>query len=100
VSGFRGLLQKSPNMDSLVALGAGAAFVYSVIALFAMSGAVLAGDEEKIKYLMNQFYFESAATILTLITVGKALEAIEGITSATASHEKGEVAIGNFKRCG
>ena len=75
VSGFKGLLHKSPNMDSLVALGSGAAFVYSVIALFLMSGAVLAGDEEKIEYLMNQFYFESAATILTLITVGKMLEA-------------------------
>lgn len=75
VSGFKGLLHKSPNMDSLVALGAGAAFVYSVFVLFLMSGAVLAGDEEKIKYLMNQFYFESAATILTLITVGKMLEA-------------------------
>jgi len=75
VSGFKGLLHKSPNMDSLVALGAGAAFVYSVFTLFLMSGAVLAGDEEKIKYLMNQFYFESAATILTLITVGKMLEA-------------------------
>ncbi len=75
VSGFKALLHKSPNMDSLVALGSGAAFVYSVVALFEMSGAVLAGDEEKIKYLMNQFYFESAATILTLITVGKMLEA-------------------------
>ena len=75
VSGFKALLHKSPNMDSRVALGSGAAFVYSVIALFLMSGAVLSGDEEKIKYLMNQFYFESAATILTLITVGKMLEA-------------------------
>ena len=75
VSGFKALLHKSPNMDSLVALGSGAAFVYSVIALFLMSGAVLAGDEEKIEYLMKQFYFESAATILTLITVGKMLEA-------------------------
>lgn len=75
VSGFKALFHKSPNMDSLVALGSGAAFVYSVIALFLMSGAVLAGDEEKIKYLMNHFYFESAATILTLITVGKMLEA-------------------------
>lgn len=75
VSGFKALFHKSPNMDSLVALGSGAAFVYSVFALFLMSGAVLAGDEEKIKYLMNQFYFESAATILTLITVGKMLEA-------------------------
>ena len=75
VSGFKALFHKSPNMDSLVALGSGAAFVYSVIALFLMSGAVVAGDEEKIKYLMNQFYFESAATILTFITVGKMLEA-------------------------
>ncbi len=75
VSGFKGLLHKSPNMDSLVALGSGTAFVYSVIALFQMSGALMAGDEEKIKYLMDQFYFESAATILTLITVGKMLEA-------------------------
>lgn len=75
VSGFKALFHKSPNMDSLVALGAGAAFVYSVFALFLMSSAVVAGDEEKIKYLMNQFYFESAATILTLITVGKMLEA-------------------------
>ena len=75
VSGFKGLLHKSPNMDSLVALGSGAAFGYSVIALFLMSGAVLAGDKEKIEYLMKQFYFESAATILTLITVGKMLEA-------------------------
>ena len=75
VSGFKALFHKSPNMDSLVALGSGAAFVYSVIALFEMSGAVVVGDEEKIKYLMNQFYFESAATILTLITVGKMLEA-------------------------
>jgi len=75
VSGFKALFHKSPNMDSLVALGSGAAFVYSVIALFLMSGAVLAGDEEKIEYLMKEFYFESAATILTLITVGKMLEA-------------------------
>lgn len=75
VSGFKGLLHKSPNMDSLVALGSGAAFVYSVVALFEMSGAVVVGDEDKIKYLMNHFYFESAATILTLITVGKMLEA-------------------------
>ena len=75
ISGFKGLLHKSPNMDSLVALGAGAAFVYSVIALFAMSNAVLTGNDEKIQYFMNQFYFESAATILTLITVGKMLEA-------------------------
>ena len=65
VSGFKGLARKAPNMDTLIALGATAAFGYSVFALFAMTGAVL----------MDQFYFESAATILTLITVGKMLEA-------------------------
>ena len=75
ISGFKGLIHKSPNMDSLVALGSGASFVYSVIALFAMSNAVVEGNSEKIMYYMNQFYFESAAMILTLITVGKMLEA-------------------------
>ncbi|MBB5226768.1 heavy metal translocating P-type ATPase [Treponema ruminis] len=75
VSGFKGLVHRSPNMDSLIALGATAAFGYSVFALFAMTGAVVRSDEKQIMYYMNQFYFESAATILTLITVGKMLEA-------------------------
>ncbi|SDB14962.1 Cu2+-exporting ATPase [Pseudobutyrivibrio sp. YE44] len=75
ISGFKGLIHRSPNMDTLVALGATASFGYSVYALFAMSGAVVAGDETQIMYFMDQFYFESAATILTLITVGKTLEA-------------------------
>lgn len=75
VSGFKSLAHKSPNMDTLIALGSGASFVYSVYALFAMSGAVLNGNSEQIEYWMNQFYFESAAMILTLITVGKMLEA-------------------------
>ena len=75
VSGFKGLIHKAPNMDTLVALGATAAFGYSVFALFGMTGAVISGNEELVKYYMNQFYFESAATILTLITVGKMLEA-------------------------
>ena len=75
VSGFKGLAHRSPNMDSLIALGATAAFGYSVFALFAMTGAVVRSDEKLIMYYMNQFYFESAATILTLITVGKMLEA-------------------------
>ncbi len=75
INGFKGLLHRAPNMDSLVALGSGASFAYSVFALFAMSGAVLSGDSQKIMYYMNQFYFESAAMILTLITVGKMLEA-------------------------
>ena len=75
ISGFKGLLHKSPNMDTLIALGATASFAYSVFALFAMSSAVVHGETEKVMYYMNQFYFESAATILTLITVGKMLEA-------------------------
>ena len=75
ISGFKGLLHRSPNMDTLVALGATASYCYSVVALFAMTGAVLDGNEEQVMYYMNQFYFEAAATILTLITVGKMLEA-------------------------
>ena len=75
INGFKGLLGRAPNMDSLVALGSGASFAYSVFALFAMSGAVVAGNSDKVMYYMDQFYFESAAMILTLITVGKMLEA-------------------------
>lgn len=75
ISGFKGLFYRAPNMDSLVALGATASFVYSVYALFAMTAAVVSGDEMLIMHYMEQFYFESAATILTLITVGKTLEA-------------------------
>lgn len=75
ISGYKGLVNKSPNMDTLVALGATASYGYSVYALFAMSSAVLAGQQDMVTYYMNQFYFESAAMILTLITVGKMLEA-------------------------
>ena len=75
ISGFRGLIHRSPNMDTLVALGATASYGYSVAALFGMTGAVLDGSDERIMYFMNQFYFEAAAMILTLITVGKMLEA-------------------------
>lgn len=75
INGFKGLIHRAPNMDSLVALGSGASFIYSVFALFAMSKAIIDGNSEKIMYYMNQFYFESAAMILTLITVGKMLEA-------------------------
>lgn len=75
VSGFRGLLHKSPNMDTLVALGSSVAFLYSVYALFKMSSAAATGDMESVMALMEEFYFESSATILTLITVGKMLEA-------------------------
>lgn len=75
ISGTKGLLHRAPNMDTLVALGAFAAFGYSTYALFAMTGAQAAMDMERISYYMDQFYFESAAMILTLITVGKTLEA-------------------------
>ena len=75
ISGFKGLIHRSPNMDTLVSLGATASYAYSVYALFAMSGAVMDGNTDRVMYYMDQFYFESAATILTLITVGKTLEA-------------------------
>ena len=75
VSGFKGLMHGSPNMDTLVALGAGAAFVYSTYALFAMTAAQTEGNMDKVMMYMHEFYFESAAMILTLITVGKMLEA-------------------------
>ena len=75
VNGFKGLLHGAPNMDTLVALGSSAAFVYSVYGLFAMTGAQATGDINAVMALMDEFYFESAATILTLITVGKMLEA-------------------------
>jgi len=74
ISGFKGLIHRAPNMDTLVALGATASYGYSIVALFAMTGAVASGDAELTMYYMDQFYFESAATILTLITVGKMLE--------------------------
>lgn len=75
VSGFKGLIHFAPNMDTLVALGAGTAFVYSTYALFAMTTAQVNGDMSAVSEYMNEFYFESAAMILTLITVGKMLEA-------------------------
>lgn len=74
ISGFKSLWHRAPNMDTLVALGAGAAFVYSTYALFAMTGAQLNGDMDAVMGYMHEFYFESAAMILTLITVGKTLE--------------------------
>ncbi|MBD5512249.1 MAG: heavy metal translocating P-type ATPase [Lachnospiraceae bacterium] len=75
ISGFKSLLHGAPNMDTLVALGAGASFIYSTYALFAMTDAQLKGNMEGVMAYMHEFYFESAATILTLITVGKMLEA-------------------------
>lgn len=75
ISGFKSLFHKAPNMDTLVALGSSAAFVYSTYALFAMTDAQVKGDMDAVMHYMHEFYFESAAMILTLITVGKMLEA-------------------------
>lgn len=74
ISGFKSLLNKAPNMDTLVALGSSAAFIYSTYALFAMTGAEVSGDMTKVMHYMHEFYFESSAMILTLITLGKMLE--------------------------
>ena len=75
ISGFKGLIHRAPNMDTLVALGSGASFVYSTYALFAMTDAQMHGDMDAVMSYMHDFYFESAAMILALITVGKMLEA-------------------------
>ncbi len=75
VSGFKSVMHGAPNMDTLVAMGAGASFIYSVYALFAMTDAQVNGNAEMVMSYMHEFYFESAAMILTLITVGKMLEA-------------------------
>ena len=80
VSGFKGIIRLAPNMDTLVALGSGTAFVYSTIALFMMTDAQVRGDSAAVMSYMHEFYFESAAMILALITVGKMLE----------SHSKGK----------
>ena len=75
ISGFQGLWHRAPNMDTLVALGSSASFIWSVAALFMMSDAYVKMDMDRIMVLMDEFYFESAAMILTLITLGKMLEA-------------------------
>lgn len=75
ISGFKALFNRSPNMDSLVALGSSASFLYSTCVLFAMTTAQLSGNEDAVMKYMHEFYFEAAAMILTLITVGKMLEA-------------------------
>ena len=76
VSGFKGLIHRSPNMDTLVAIGSGASFAYSTYALFAMTDALNRGDMALAHSYMHEFYFESAAMILALITLGKLLEAV------------------------
>ena len=95
ISGFKGLLNKSPNMDTLVALGSTAAFGYSTYALFAMTYAQVHGDDAAVMSYMHEFYFESAAMILTLITVGKMLEARSKgkTTDALKSLIRGEIPL-------
>lgn len=75
ISGFKGIIHRTPNMDTLVAMGSAASYGYSVYALFAMTNAQMTGDTSLVMKYMDEFYFESAAMILTLITVGKMLEA-------------------------
>ena len=75
ISGFKSIIHGAPNMDALVSIGASASFLWSLYALFAMTGAVTRGDGEAVSKYMMSFYFESSAMILTLITVGKMLEA-------------------------
>ena len=75
INGFKGLIKKAPNMDTLVALGSGASFIYSTFILFTMTDAQLKGNSHLAMSYMHEFYFESAAMILVLITVGKILEA-------------------------
>lgn len=84
VSGFTSLIHGGPNMDTLVALGAGASYGYSLYALFAMSAALTRGDMAGAMSYMHDFYFESAGTILTLITIGKLLEAISKVRTTDA----------------
>ena len=76
ISGTKGLIHGTPNMDTLVALGSGVSFAYSTLVLFSMTDAVLKGDELRVMKCMDNFYFEGAAMIVTLITVGKMLESI------------------------
>ena len=84
INGFKSLFHGSPNMDTLVALGSTAAFVYSTYALFAMTGAQLQGDMDGVMTYMHEFYFESAAMIVTLITVGNAGGALQGAYPSSA----------------
>ncbi len=105
INGFKGLIHRAPNMDTLVAMGSAASFVYSVYVLFAMSAAQYAGDTARVEELSHEFYFESAAMILALITVGKLLEAISKGRTTNALKElmklapKTAVIIKDGKEC-
>lgn len=105
VSGFKALIHRSPNMDTLVALGAGASFIYSVYALFAMTNAQVNNDMSLVMKYMDEFYFESAGMILTLITLGKMLEsyskgkttnAIKGLTNLAP--KKATILVDNVEK--
>lgn len=100
ISGFKSLWHRAPNMDTLVALGSTAAFVYSTYALFMMTDAQTHGDMQAVSTYMMDFYFESAAMILTLITVGKTLEARsrQNDRRIKESYEARTKKCGNFKR--
>lgn len=84
ISGFRGLMHKSPNMDTLVAMGSGVSFIYSTIVLLEMTNASAIGNSEHLAHLAHNLYFESAAMIVTLITVGKLLESVSKGKTTTA----------------
>ena len=84
ISGFRGLMHKSPNMDTLVAMGSGVSFIYSTIVLLEMTNASAIGNPEHLAHLAHNLYFESAAMIVTLITVGKLLESVSKGKTTTA----------------
>lgn len=105
ISGFKALIHRSPNMDTLVALGAGASFIYSVYALFAMTNAQVNNDMSLVMKYMDEFYFESAGMILTLITLGKMLEsyskgkttnAIKGLMNLTP--KKATILVDNAEK--
>ena len=105
ISGFKALIHRSPNMDTLVALGAGASFIYSVYALFAMTNAQVNNDMSLVMKYMDEFYFESAGMILTLITLGKMLEsyskgkttnAIEGLMNLAP--KKATILVDNVEK--
>ena len=94
ISGLKGLMHGAPNMDTLVALGAGASFLYSTYALYAMTDAQMRGDMAGVMRYMHEFYFESAAMILALITVGKMLEA------RSKGKTTGRRSLSPSRRCG
>lgn len=95
ISGFKGLIHKAPNMDTLVALGSGASFIYSLVILFAMTDAQVKNNADAVMKYMHDFYFESAAMILVLITFGKMLESYSKGKTTDALNSLKDLAPGN-----